>query len=291
MYWLKIYSLFGNHWPMLTSLNYHDPKTPEVFAQYLHETGFAVLAGSPIADALVTSVYEEWSVFFTSAAKHDYTFDPEVQSGYFPFQLEQAKGHTVPDLKEFFHLYPSTTLPAGMSDRTWSLFNQLSHLAAELLGWVEAFAPITFTQPLSDMIRDSPETLLRLIHYPPLGSTPTPGAIRAAPHEDINLITLLPTATAAGLELLDLQGNWVSVPCRLGDIVVNGGDMLQMASGSYYRSATHRVINPKGSLSATSRFSMPLFLHPRREVILAGTTTARAYLLERLAEIRLIPES
>ncbi|MGB7414155.1 MAG: 2-oxoglutarate and iron-dependent oxygenase domain-containing protein, partial [Thermosynechococcaceae cyanobacterium] len=168
---------------MLKPLNYHDSQTPEAFSDCLHETGFAVLAGSPITDALVQTVYEEWAVFFTSESKHSYTFDPAIQSGYFPFQLEQAKGHAVPDLKEFFHLYPTTTLPAGISSSTWDLFRQLSHLAAELLSWVEPFAPVTFTQPLSDMIRDSPETLLRFIHYPPLGSEPRPGAIRAAPHE------------------------------------------------------------------------------------------------------------
>jgi isopenicillin N synthase-like dioxygenase len=239
------------------------------------------------------AVYQEWAAFFASENKHDYTFEPAQQAGYFPFQVEQAKGHTVPDLKEFFHLYPWTSLPMGMSDRTWQLFHQLNQLASELLGWVGRYAPktVAFTEPLGHMIADSQETLLRLIHYPPLAETAPSGAIRAAAHEDINLITLLPAATAVGLELLDPKGNWVSVSCSPGDIVINGGDMLQMASGGYYRSATHRVVNPAGATATTSRFSMPLFLHPRREVVLAGTMTARAYLLERLAEIGLISDA
>ncbi len=286
---------------MLHPLDYQDPKTPEALAQSLHETGFAVLGHPPIPENLVQEVYQDWAAFFASEHKHDYTFEPERQSGYFPFQLEQAKGHTVPDLKEFFHLYPWTKLPQGVGDglrpvcqektnRTWQLFQQLNQLAAELLGWVEQFSPetVAFTEPLGNMIADSQETLLRLIHYPPLAEAVPVGAIRAAAHEDINLITLLPAATAMGLELLDPEGNWVNVPCSPGDLVINGGDMLQMASGGYFRSATHRVVNPEGALTATSRFSMPLFLHPRREVVLAGNTTARAYLLERLAEIGLI---
>ncbi|PZD71921.1 hypothetical protein C1752_04295 [Acaryochloris thomasi RCC1774] len=277
---------------MLHPLEYRDPQTPEALARCLHETGFAVLGHPPIAEQLVQAVYQDWATFFTSEQKHNHTFEPEQQSGYFPFQLEQAKGHTVPDLKEFFHLYPWTDLPAGIGDNTHQLFQQLNQLASELLVWVEQFAPetVSFTEPLGRMIDGSQETLLRLIHYPPLAEAIPPGAIRAAAHEDINLITLLPAATAMGLELLDPQENWVSVPCSPGDIVINGGDMLQMASGGYYRSATHRVINPEGPMSATSRFSMPLFLHPRREVVLAGTTTARAYLLERLAEIGLLAD-
>ncbi len=273
---------------LLHPLDYCDQQTPQALTHSLHKTGFAILSHPPIEDQLVQAVYQEWAAFFTSQQKHNYTFDPEIQSGYFPFQLEQAKGHTVPDLKEFFHLYSWTNLPTGMSDLTWQLYNQLSQLATELLGWVEQFSPTSFTEPLGDMINNSQETLLRLIHYPPLLNTTPPGAIRAAAHEDINLITLLPAATAMGLELLTPQQKWISVPCNPGDLVINGGDMLQMASGGYFRSATHRVVNPEGEMATSSRFSMPLFLHPRREVVLSGTTTARAYLLERLAEIGLI---
>ena len=63
--------------------------------------------------------------------------------------------------------------------------------------------------------------------------------------------------------------------------------MLQMASGGYYRSTTHRVVNPTGEAALTSRYSMPLFLHPRPEVRLSETHTAGTYLDERLSEIGL----
>ena len=112
--------------------------------------------------------------------------------------------------------------------------------------------------------------------------------MRAAAHEDINLITLLPAATAMGLELLDTAGQWQSVICERNDIVVNVGDMLELASQGYYRSATHRVVNPEGTASQQSRLSMPLFLHPRPEVVLAPDKTARQYLQERLREIGLV---
>ena len=41
--------------------------------------------------------------------------------------------------------------------------------------------------------------LLRIIHYPPLPDDVEPGEVRAAAHEDINLITLLVTGTEPGL--------------------------------------------------------------------------------------------
>ena len=109
--------------------------------------------------------------------------------------------------------------------------------------------------------------------------------MRAAPHEDINLITLLPAATAPGLEVMDVHNKWHSVTCDPGNIVVNVGDMLQMCTQYYYKSTTHRVVNPPADKEHASRYSMPLFLHPREEVHLSTEYTAIEYLNERLRQI------
>ena len=63
--------------------------------------------------------------------------------------------------------------------------------------------------------------------------------------------------------------------------------MLQEASKGYFPSTTHQVINPGNNIENESRFSMPLFLHPRDEVVLSDSYTARSYLDERLQEIGL----
>jgi len=167
----------------------------------------------------------------------------------------------------------------------------ITSLASTLLHWIEQNTPTDvrslFSCPLSSMIQDSPETLFRAIHYPPLTGSEEQGAVRAAAHEDINLITLLPAATNPGLQVLDLSGYWHDVPCDPGTIVVNSGDMLKEASGGYYPSTTHRVINPEGEKKGESRLSMPLFLHPRSEVRLSKRYTASQYLNQRLEELGL----
>jgi isopenicillin N synthase-like dioxygenase len=271
-------------------VSYKNSQASHLIAQALHEIGFVVLSDHPINPQLITEVYSEWAQFFNSTAKTAYTFDPKIQAGYFPFQTETAKGYSQPDLKEFFHLYRSHNLPNNMSDRTWELFHHLIDLGSELLTQIEATAPDhikdNLTMPLPEMIKNSPEHLLRILHYPPLSDIYPDGAIRAAAHEDINLITLLPAATATGLEVLDNFGTWHEVPSNLGDIVINVGDMLQLATNGYYRSTTHRVVN--GDSAHQSRYSMPMFLHACPEVVLADTTTAKAYLQERLRELGLI---
>jgi isopenicillin N synthase-like dioxygenase len=275
----------------LRKVTYANPDAPSLLIESLHQTGFAVMTGHPIANDAIAQTYQEWQQFFDSPAKHDYTFDPAVQSGYFPFRSEHAKDSIQPDLKEFFHVYKRSDLPKGMSDRTWQLFSQLTRLAIEILGWIE----ISERSPdclrglqLSQAIANSPSTLLRILHYPPLPTHIADGAIRAAAHEDINLITLLPAATTTGLEICDRQDKWHEVPCTMGDLVINVGDMLQLASQGYYRSTTHRVVNPSGVLAKRSRYSMPLFLHPRPETVLADAITARSYLQERLRKIGLL---
>lgn len=270
------------------NVDYTSGTASELFCLSLKETGFAVLNNHPISTSLIEQTYQEWRDFFYSNRKHDFLFDREAQDGYFPYRSENAKGWKVSDLKEFYHVYPWGRIPSEIRNVSLQLFNDLNHLSTELLQWVENWLPDAVAQqlsiPLRDMIVDSPKTLLRVLHYPPLQNEEEEGAVRAAPHEDINLITLLPAATAPGLEVLDTRGKWHSVSCDPGNIVVNVGDMLQMCTQFYYKSTTHRVINPRESENG-SRFSMPLFLHPRGDVQLSTNYTALEYLHERLREI------
>jgi isopenicillin N synthase-like dioxygenase len=108
------------------------------------------------------------------------------------------------------------------------------------------------------------ETILRIIHYPPPPADAPPQSMRAAPHEDINLITLLCEATSPGLELLQRDGSWLPIQPLPGQIIVDAGDMLQHLTNGLLKSTTHRVTNPDNDRER--RFSMPFFVHPRPEV-------------------------
>jgi isopenicillin N synthase-like dioxygenase len=250
-----------------------------------------VLDRHGIDPTLVAETYDEWARFFADPGKHAYAFDPERFDGYYPFGTENAKTHEDKDLKEFFHLYSWSPLPHGFSSRTRELFSRLEAVGATLLSWLDANTPSevrrAFAMPLASLVEGSRQTLLRIIHYPPIGDDANPHAFRAYAHEDINLLTLLPAGTAPGLELRDATGNWHAVPSDPTSLIVNAGDMLEMASGGYFRSTTHRVVNPSGHLRSRSRYAMPLFLHPRSDVRLSATHTAGEYLDERLAEIGL----
>lgn len=272
-------------------VDYQDVGAPQAFTRSLRETGFAVLVNHPLPPDLVQGIYDEWLDFFNSDAKFAYRYDDDNQNGYFgPDVSETAKGNSVRDIKEFFHVYPWGRYPTTVSDAALRYATQATTIATTLLGWVQDNTPAeisaAFSRPLNRMLDGSTRTLLRVLRYPPLSGKEAAGAVRAAAHEDINLLTVLPASNEPGLQVRDLAGAWHDVPCDFGSLAVNCGDMLALASGGYYPSTTHRVMNPTGDAASRSRLSLPLFLHPADDVVLAPGRTAFEYLHERIAELR-----
>lgn len=277
----------------LEAVDYQSPNAAQDFVKSLRETGFGVLKNHPIRQQLVSNIYQHWHTFFNSKDKDSYRYNVGTQDGYFPAEIsETAKGHSKKDIKEYFHYYPWGQCPAEYKNELAQYYQAANQLAEELLGWIEQYTPADiashYSQPLSSMIENSDQTLLRVLHYPPLKGDEELGAIRAGAHEDINLITILPAANEPGLQVKLKDGSWMDVPCDFGNLIVNIGDMLQEASAGYFPSTSHRVINPEGTDKTKARISLPLFLHPRPDVKLSDRHTAGSYLQERLVELGVI---
>ncbi|MCE2516482.1 MAG: isopenicillin N synthase family oxygenase [Alphaproteobacteria bacterium] len=277
------------------TVDFQDPGASTALATSLRETGFAVLVNHPIDAARIDQAYDAWAEFFASDSKHDWLRDPDDQDGFFPFQSENAKGATAKDLKEFYHVYSWGRVPDSLNALTRQLYQDLVDLGVTMLGWLDDEMPedvrAGMTAPLRSMMQDSQQSLFRILHYPPVADDANPSAIRAAAHEDINLITLLLAGSRPGLEAMDTQGNWHSVSCDPGMITVNNGDMLSLATDGHYPSTPHRVINPDavegGKGENVSRYSMPMFLHPHKDAALKPDFTADMFLQQRLKEIGL----
>ena len=262
------------------------------FVASLKQFGFAAFSRHPLDLALIQKIYTEWRDFFASEQKHAFVFDRERQDGYFSLeQAEHAKGQAQRDYKEYFHYYPWGRCPGELVNDVREYYQQAFEFAQTLLGWVERYSPMSisrhYSEPLQSMIRASEQSLLRILHYPPMSSEQDT-LPRAAPHEDINFLTILPAADGPGLEILSQQGEWITVPSQSDQVLINIGDMLQEVSGGYFPSTTHRVATPSGLDLSRGRMSLPLFLHPRPEVIMSARYTAKTYLAERLQELGVI---
>ena len=288
----------------------------EQVGQALENIGFFAITNHGVDADLIQKAYQVAQQFFElpDAVKQRYEL-PELhgQRGFTSFGKEHAKDHPFPDLKEFWHtgrslptghplttIYPNNVSVAEVPEFDSviaQLYGQLEACAATLLQACALYLgePQTF---LSDMIQDG-DTILRLIHYPPVPPSAHPSSLRSAPHEDINLITLLCEATDDGLELFQRDGTWLPIRAMSGQIIVDSGDMLQQLTNGLLKSTTHRVVNP--GANRDRRFSMPFFVHPRKEIDLTPLPsclsrtgeqkfppiTAGDYLMQRLREIGL----
>jgi len=264
----------------------------EQFTQSLKETGFAILETHPLDNQLIQDLYQEWRDFLTSDAAKQYFFSKENQDGYFPKEISEiAKGQTVKDLKHYYHLYfPWGRYPQEVSEKAQIYFEQTFELGKTLMGWIEAHMNSAVKEKLSQDFSNMlsfDRTLLRIMQYPALTKHREKGAIRAAAHEDINIITVLPVANESGLQVFSkVDGLWHDVDCHAGAVVINIGDMLQEMTNKEYISTSHRVLNPIGEAAKRDRMSMPTFLHAKADVFLSDQyPTADAYLQERLREL------
>lgn len=260
---------------------------PTKFQQSLHDIGFAVLVNHPLDADLITRIYSDWYQFFNSTEKTAYTATSSEagdQSGFFPTHMaEQAVDSNAPDMKEYFHHFPGTAVPAALASAIDDYRRQVLNLGTELLNWLGSFAPAAVREQLNDgqtWLSDQ-ESLLRILHYPPVAAGAEPGAIRAAAHQDINILTILPVAEQPGLQILDKHGRWLNLASENGALIINTGDMLAEVSDGWYPSTRHRVVNPDGN-NNVSRVSLPFFLTPDLDVVLSARYTAGSYLAERL---------
>jgi isopenicillin N synthase-like dioxygenase len=279
----------------------------------LKDYGFIILTDHTVDQAKVDRAYEHAHEFFNldEATKKKYTGVKGGQRGYTPFKVEHAKNNNNPDLKEFWHVgrtlaansqyqsvYPDNIWPTEVAEfkKTFQELYSAMDVTSELL--LEAIGrgldvPKNF---FKDMIHDG-NSILRVIHYPPVKGQDTTNCIRAAAHEDINLITLLVGATSSGLQLLERDGSWLDVESRPGQIVIDSGDMMARLTNNVLPATTHRVINPDNDGSA--RYSMPYFVHPHSAASLKTLAscvgdgekwpeiTAGDFLNQRLREIGL----
>lgn len=251
------------------------------FINSVTNTGFAVITHHGIDQGLIKEVQSAWRMFFLSDNKKDFINVENDQMGYHTFKKEKAVGAKVADLKEFFHWKPGHKMPHETWALTQHLYYQLEDVGMRLLKTIDDIGNTKY----QDACWNSDNTLLRTLYYPALDFEAEKGAVRAAAHEDINFITLLVAASAPGLEVLDKEGNWHEVPHTENSIVVNIGDMLDVASNGRFRSTTHRVVNPSNSKS--DRVSIPLFIHPHSDTLLREGLTAGGFLEQRLKEIGL----
>lgn len=251
-----------------------------------NEVGFVAVKNHGLSQEQTNILYESFKTFFSldDAIKSKYDIPNGAgQRGYTPKRKETAKGFKSADLKEFWHIgqenkpkeiellfdYADNVWPSEVPELQpigYEVFKTLENAGLELLQAIAIY--LQLPENYFDEKVATGNSILRCIHYYPIENPELvePDAVRAAAHEDINLITLLMGASADGLQIQKKDGSWVSVTALPDQIVVNVGDMLARLTNDKLKSTTHRVVNPPRELMHLPRYSMPFFMHPRSDM-------------------------
>jgi isopenicillin N synthase-like dioxygenase len=240
------------------------------FEHALRTVGFIAIVNADIAPAKLDRGYAASKAFFLQdEATKLQANDPNLsgQRGYVP--SERAQGQAAKDCKEFFHVsrnYPETLIQEhGYPHNVWPADAEFKQATSQLIneidlcsGEIEQAISLCLGQNadfITNMTKHG-DFLLRTLHYP---ANPPPDTVWAAAHTDIDLFTILPRATAEGLQVQNAQGEWVDVIVPDGAIIINAGDMLRNLSNGVFKSAVHRVV----SKGPAERYSMVAFYHAR----------------------------
>jgi isopenicillin N synthase-like dioxygenase len=250
--------------------------------------GFVAVKNHGLSDAMTENLYQVIQQFFALPDATKLTYEVSGiggQRGYTAKGKEHAKGRSVGDLKEFYHVgqelaeaqltrlnYPQNIFPSEVPEFANATITTYQTLEAAGVQILRAIAlHLKLEENYFDRQVKLGNSILRPIHYFPINNpqdVPV-DAVRAAAHGNINLITLLMGASAEGLQILRQDGQWIPLTSLSDQIVVNVGDMLERLTNKKLRSTIHRVVNPPEELWDTPRYSIPFFMHPVSEMNLS----------------------
>jgi len=251
-----------------------------------------VYTAHDLSEGLLDDAYGKLQEFFSSPVedKEQYTVPESFgQTGYTGLLVETAATSDVADWKEMLNwgapipdghplktnypyrylppVLPEATVPGieavllEFHERMFDLQRRFLRIIAVGLGCNETF--------FDEMLTHGP-TLTRAIRYPPMPEAPSGEHVWAGAHDDINLITALPRATAKGLQV-QMNNGWVDVTPPDGQMVINTGMMLERLTNGVIPPGKHRVVGDPSEPG--ERLSVVQFCSPTPWTILSPIPT------------------
>ena len=280
-------------------------------------SGFFYIVNHQVPQQLLASVFEVSRNFFALPIQQKEKVSFELGNknrGYIPLGGESSDPNAKRDEKEaydFTHKVPADAAGELMMDRIsgenlWA--EQPANLKPVIEQYLEKCIELGTTlfqifavglglerHYFDDKI-NYPIAQLRMLHYPAQDSSSiSEENLGIGKHCDYESLTILAQGEIGGLQVENLQGEWVEAPPIEGAFNVNIGEMLTRWTNGRFKATPHRVINTSGK----TRYSVPFFFATNYDVnikpldvcVPEGTTPgfeevlAGEYLVARLNEI------
>lgn len=271
------------------------PGALDEVAQQIHkactEIGFFYIVNHGVSQPVIRRVFEAMENFFTlpasekfrvrmnehqagwqapNVAIHGDSFDkvvkPQATEAFkFGPELDPAD----PDFQGSKRFRGHNQWPEGLSVEDKQAFltyhAQFNELAKRLLAAV-AVALGSVPNFFDDAFRRT-DSVMRCAYYPVV--KPQENQFGLPGHTDSSFLTLIPPATAPGLQILTAAGTWIDQPIVEGGILVNTGDALRTWSNDQFIATPHRVL----ASTKEERYSAIFFLYPDLDVTISCVPT------------------
>ena len=271
--------------PVIDISPLRDGSNPVAVAQALlaasQDLGFIYISGHGIPDAVINTARAGAFDFFHSPEKEKrrYTIS-DKHRGWLAPGGAKMQDDIEADLKESFvwgyqdddgdtpsdhqlrgpNLWPDF-VPA-MEAGALAYFNHADRVARYLL---QGFA-LGLKLGKDFFLRNSEIPLSRasFVYYPGQLAQSEKPVFGVGPHTDFGVLTVLCQDDVGGLQVENLDGDWIEAPPIPGTLVVNVGDLLERWTDGAFRSTPHRVINSSG----LERMSLVLAFDPNPETMI-----------------------
>ncbi|WP_027162234.1 isopenicillin N synthase family oxygenase [Mesorhizobium sp. WSM1293] len=164
-----------------------------------------------------------------------------------------------PGIAPWTRLQGPNQWPSALPELKPALLAWQAKATAVAIRLLKAFA-LSLDQPedaFDAIYRDSPNHRMKIVRYP--GRDAIEGDQGVGAHKDGGFLTLLLQDDNKGLQV-EYDGSWVNVDPLPGTLVVNIGELLELASNGYLRATVHRVVTPPAGVE---RISVPFFFSAR----------------------------
>lgn len=267
----------------IPTVDLYQPDADQAIDAACRSKGFFYLTGHDVPEQVITGAFEAAERFFALSAEEKSAYHIELahphQRGYVPLFGEALDEATPPDFKESFDLgvdlppdHPDVVAGKPFSapnvwpdvsgfknaistyhDAMMRLSEKLVMLTARGLGLGADFFDGAMHHPVGN---------LRLLHYPASPASPASYESDATEgcgaHTDYGFMTILAQDDVGGLQVQDINDDWIDITPHPGEFVVNLGDLLTRWTGGRYQARRHRVTGGLGR----DRYSIPFFLDP-----------------------------
>lgn len=243
------------------------------------DIGFFYLAGHGISWAEISEVLTATRRFFALAEADKLAIEMVKSSqfrGYTRAGGELTKGKADwreqldigverqpiaqgPGIPAWTRLQGPNQWPAALPELKPALLAWQAKATAVAIRLLKAFAlSLDQAEDAFDPIyREQPNHRMKIVRYPGREATGDDQGVGA--HKDGGFLTLLLQDDNKGLQV-DYDGSWVDVDPIPGTLVVNIGELLELASNGYLRATVHRVVTPAAGIE---RISVPFFFSAR----------------------------